>query len=866
MVMSMSQDVNEAAEPLLAPSQSHSNTASPATAMLSASTTKNAQNSPAQLDNASAKNNLGASSLVQIWEARLNRSNSINSNHNRSQSTDSNTSRASSTVSSNENNAMEQPSTRGPFDEIIENQTNNVDSLIDSEPQLDRITAAEAASSCCRTLDAGETERVRIVDIIEKLKKGGEDADDHEHINNDHKHCSTSDQAEHKCFSLATNLTRLRWRQAINDLLIQRKQDKNRELDSLGKRHRVSKFPQRGRLQSMLRLRSLQRCQTIQDKCRPQLPEAHLNRLPQASTIMHFREKFSTGADHLTTPQNVSATSRCLQKDNKSIGKPQQREESHCQKGDQSSWQVNRSITNKNEDVHEQAKPISDAIQQKTSLEARCPESLKTANAMIPLEDQPHNEVTKKQGSNSQQHIFLASQETTEPEIVTRNEVAKVEQEKDQHHLSLESQQTMETSTSLNSSVEDEIGEEEGSGNRQHLRLHSRSEDIVEKSSLSYNNDSTENEVTEEEEDHYQQYFDENNDYDWFSNVSRPRSYWESLRKEWYQEVLSKASKNGEIRELVERGRVSTLLASDFRESMDRLLTSRIQMQSDGGEDIEDKEGTVCRGRVSTLHGSDFLQTMNRIMTCRAQIKADGTENQKEVEGKEETVESLSCLQRNLHTTNDQGEEEDDDEYEDEDVDEEERSLSSHQCHEANNYFNHSSSSLQLPSPYSLLMRSWSSQDDNETRNDYERGASVFSLPPQPSQVQCYQGAARQSSSSTNRPSLEIELICDLRGHMEQLHHEVSELRKSILMCTEMQMKLQHYMFNGEAHSGKSKDSAAGIPWKRSCCICYEMQVDSLLYRCGHMCTCLKCGKELQWRSGKCPICRAPILDVVPAK
>ncbi|KAK8505462.1 hypothetical protein V6N13_036920 [Hibiscus sabdariffa] len=863
MVMSMSQDVNEVAEPLLAPSQSHSNIASQPTPMLPASTTKNAQNSPAQLDNASTKNNLGASSLVQIWEARLNQSNSINSNHNRSQSMDSNTSRTSSSMNSNDNNDMEQPSTCGPFDEIIENQTDNVDSLADSEPQLDRIAAAEAASSCCRTFEAEETERVRIVDIIEKLKKGGEDVDDHEHINNDHKHCSTSVQAEHKCFSLATNLSRLRLRKAVNDLIIQRKQDKNRELDSLGKRQRVSKFPQRGRLQSMLRLRSLQRCQTIQDKCRPQLPEAQLNRLPQASTIMHFREKFSTGVDHITTPQTVSATSRCLQKDKKSTGKPQQREESHCQKGDQSSWQVNRSITNKNEDIHQQAKPISDAIQQKTSLEARCPESLKNANATIPLEDQPHIEVTKKQGSNSQQHIYLASQETAEPEIVTRNEVAKVEQEKDQHHLSLESQQTMETSTSLNSSVENEIGEEEDSGNQQHVMLDSRYQDIVEKSSAFYNNENTENEVTEEEEDHYQHYFDENNDYDWFSNVSRPRSYWERLRKAWYQEVLSKASKNGEIRELVERGRVSTLLASDFRESMDRLLTSHIQMQSDGAEDVEDKEGTVCRGRVSTLHGSDFLQTMNRIMTCHAQIQVNGTENQQEVEGKEETVQPSSSLQRNnLHTIHDQGEEEDGDEYEDE----EERSLSSHQCHETNNYFNHSSSSLQLSSPYALMMRSWSSQDDNETRNDYERSASVFSPPPQPSQVQCYQDAARQSSSSTNRPSLEIELICDLRGHMEQLHHEVSELRKSVLMCTEMQMKLQHYMFNGEAHAGEPKHSAGGIPWKRSCCICYEMQVDSLLYRCGHMCTCLKCGKELQWRSGKCPICRAPILDVVPAK
>ncbi|KAK9058074.1 hypothetical protein SSX86_022914 [Deinandra increscens subsp. villosa] len=41
-----------------------------------------------------------------------------------------------------------------------------------------------------------------------------------------------------------------------------------------------------------------------------------------------------------------------------------------------------------------------------------------------------------------------------------------------------------------------------------------------------------------------------------------------------------------------------------------------------------------------------------------------------------------------------------------------------------------------------------------------------------------------------------------------------------------------------------------------NCSICYDTQVDSLLYRYGHMCTCFKCALE-------CPICEAPIVDVV---
>lgn len=39
-----------------------------------------------------------------------------------------------------------------------------------------------------------------------------------------------------------------------------------------------------------------------------------------------------------------------------------------------------------------------------------------------------------------------------------------------------------------------------------------------------------------------------------------------------------------------------------------------------------------------------------------------------------------------------------------------------------------------------------------------------------------------------------MELIFDLRGHMEQLHKEIFDLRKSLHTCMEMQVKLQQFM------------------------------------------------------------------------
>lgn len=49
------------------------------------------------------------------------------------------------------------------------------------------------------------------------------------------------------------------------------------------------------------------------------------------------------------------------------------------------------------------------------------------------------------------------------------------------------------------------------------------------------------------------------------------------------------------------------------------------------------------------------------------------------------------------------------------------------------------------------------------------------------------------------------------------------------------------------------------------CSICYERNIDSVLYMCGHMCMCYTCAIQ-QWRGkggGHCPLCRAPIRDVI---
>ncbi|XP_060692651.1 E3 ubiquitin-protein ligase NEURL3-like isoform X2 [Hemiscyllium ocellatum] len=47
------------------------------------------------------------------------------------------------------------------------------------------------------------------------------------------------------------------------------------------------------------------------------------------------------------------------------------------------------------------------------------------------------------------------------------------------------------------------------------------------------------------------------------------------------------------------------------------------------------------------------------------------------------------------------------------------------------------------------------------------------------------------------------------------------------------------------------------------CIVCCSCQVDSVLYRCGHMCVCYSCGQKLLSKNSKCPICRQPIKEII---
>ncbi|XP_068992708.1 E3 ubiquitin-protein ligase RNF34 isoform X3 [Neodiprion pinetum] len=60
-------------------------------------------------------------------------------------------------------------------------------------------------------------------------------------------------------------------------------------------------------------------------------------------------------------------------------------------------------------------------------------------------------------------------------------------------------------------------------------------------------------------------------------------------------------------------------------------------------------------------------------------------------------------------------------------------------------------------------------------------------------------------------------------------------------------------------HHVKSREDLEKLPFKDICKICMDAPIECVMLECGHMATCLNCGKQLS----ECPICRQYVIRVV---
>ncbi|CAI0452751.1 unnamed protein product [Linum tenue] len=193
---------------------------------------------------------------------------------------------------------------------------------------------------------------------------------------------------------------------------------------------------------------------------------------------------------------------------------------------------------------------------------------------------------------------------------------------------------------------------------------------------------------------------------------------------------------------------------------------------------------------------------------------------------------------------------------------------------------------LQEETSPSLLEQELAHQHTTVDQN-VSRGGRIPNPPPLPPSLPVQRLWDRESQhyhwpqhhEMHPRFGIEWDIINDLRIDMARLQQRMNNMQRMMEACMDMQLELQRSIkqevsaaLNRSPESpGTCENSFAEDPlkWehvrKGMCCVCKESSIDSLLYRCGHMCTCSKCANALVQTNEKCPMCRAPVIEVIRA-
>jgi len=107
---------------------------------------------------------------------------------------------------------------------------------------------------------------------------------------------------------------------------------------------------------------------------------------------------------------------------------------------------------------------------------------------------------------------------------------------------------------------------------------------------------------------------------------------------------------------------------------------------------------------------------------------------------------------------------------------------------------------------------------------------------------------------------------------IKELKTEIKELKTLLKLSFELQLDMQRSLKQeiNALISNTFHNSASGSLLNSSrpsnegnCLICTEEKVDTVFYACGHMCACYMCSMNLKEKNHNCPVCRAPIKDII---
>ncbi|KAI4371220.1 hypothetical protein MLD38_019483 [Melastoma candidum] len=834
------------------------------------------ETSPSQSSDNSTK---GASSLVQMWEARLSQPTGSNNSTNSPRCC----SRTISPALSCPENAF-----HSPREETLASPeaVRHFNEELSADWEFDGTTGHGDPSPTFKSQDlsASDTERGRVANIIKRLTSKG---DQHENapssptansLYRERERASPNDLAVvgQKPFLQATSSPRIRGRQAFSDLLMQMERDRHKELESLSDRRAVSRFSQKGRIQANLKLKILQRGVAAREQHPLTLFRgSSWSGASNGPTTLRTREKSRTEAVPDLEEQNVIA--------DREAPRPPIISRSSPLENTSPASEENNEDGGRNLDPHPEfavPSPVT-SIESKDNVNSRAMVSDATGNDghsegstsdIMGRDDESSDARTSgktgkgdrisdartldtmgKDNNNSDSRMLEVmgkndvTLDTRTSVVIGRNDVildAWVSEVTGKNDVVLEGRASDTMGNNVwnsNGRTSDTIGKDDGNSD---TRISNTMGEFV-----NYDDPNLERQQSmdacsmssswfEEEEEFDEELISESN-YDWISRISRPRSYWEDRRQSWYKEMLEQESTKEDIRQLLQRRRVSNFLSSDFMEMMNDLM-------------LRKKTNIIAQPEDSTFDVNFQIFPISRTDGCSTSHQEVVVSNQPMQYREEDAFQAQDAEHQDIAQVMDEhGNEEEQEQLDGEpeqEMVEEKGEGSDDQYRDASDHSHQSP--LSSESYAECPRRPWGFNDLDDP---------VASISPARSpQSQAYYMDHIQHTRSMNHLSMEIELINELRGQMKQLQREMSKLRRSIKTCMDKQAPV-HYSLKQEISPSARVDGR-----KRGyCSICYDKPVDSLLYRCGHMCTCLKCAVKLQFTSGKCPTCRAPIEDVV---
>lgn len=169
-----------------------------------------------------------------------------------------------------------------------------------------------------------------------------------------------------------------------------------------------------------------------------------------------------------------------------------------------------------------------------------------------------------------------------------------------------------------------------------------------------------------------------------------------------------------------------------------------------------------------------------------------------------------------------------------------------------------------------------------QTRPHIQNDFSELGLPP-PNVEDNWDNVSVTSVRTSTVPYSQTNLY--MSRELAALKAQMQEMKNMMKVSFDLQLDIQRAIRQevaaglaaAMASNGTNQAETSSLPSmtqvpRRSvpvsdthCLICLDNFSDSVLYQCGHMCVCFPCGRHLMDRGSKCPVCRAPIRDIIRA-